>query len=145
MKIGKEVEGKYRGTTTLLCHVSELSTVLSNIFSLPKHGIEHIYISDHDNVLSEKDYDNLSNVPYQVTVETKAFPDQTRYPNISYMLAVELDPKALGFFSSILYERDQVKFTANLFVATASMFDFNTTDPTEFEADIVVDEAYLNA
>ena len=125
MKLGIEVEGKFIGQKTLFCGAAELSVALAKLPRLAvSDDVVHLYVSDHENTLSQEQYDLLGSIPYRVTVEVRQKPVQPRYCNVAYMIAVEIDPRCLGFFDTLAAD-DQIKFTSNLYVACASMSDFD--------------------
>ena len=136
MKFGLEVEGHFLGSRTLFCDASELSQVHENFDDLmEKYDFDHLYVCDHNNELKQVDYDEL-NYGISVTVEVYKVPQIVRPLNISFMVAVPIDPRTLGFFD--LSGKDQIKFTGSLFVATALYDSFKLTVPSDFKNDIEV-------
>ncbi len=140
MKIGNEVEGAFRGIKTLFCQASELPAFLARKDALiNQYGLHHLYVSDWFKLLTQLQYDQLSAIGMPVTIEVTAIPSRARLSNIRYMVAVEVDPVELGFFSNHSRHLDQIKFTTNQHVATARMSDFNTTIPADFMSDVEIE------
>ena len=136
MKFGKEVEGHFLGARTIFCDALEVPSFRENFDELmQKYKVEHLYVCDHNGLLTQTDYENL-NYSIKVTVEVYKVPPVVRPLNVSFMVAVPIDPRSLGFFD--LHGRDQIKFTGNLFVATALYDSFYLTEPSDFENDIEV-------
>ena len=148
MKIGTEVEGTLRGLKTLFCQASELQSALTHWEKLqPIHKLQALYVSDHENILTENEFQRLAKFTSAgscptVTVENLTGRRTEEY-RVGFMLAVQTDPRSMGFFpwpgTVKLEKHDQVKFTFDRFVATAAVRDFDTTTPEEFNGDIEID------
>ncbi len=137
MNSGIEVEGIFCGHITLFCQAEEYKK--ANAIELVKTlKVEQLYVSDHGNLLTAEDYLALSklNVPV-VVVEVLSVPDHPRYSNVHYLVAVQVDPRSLGiFWKDDNSNFDQVKFTADRYVATALASSFKLAVPKDFEGDI---------
>mgnify|MGYP003423883220 FL=1 len=148
MKIGTEVEGTLRGLKTLFCQASELQSALTHWEKLqPIHKLQALYVSDHENVLTENEFQRLAKFTSMgscptVTVENLTGRRIEDY-RVGFMLAVQTDPRSMGFFpwpgTVKLDKHDQIKFTFDRFVATAEVRDFDITTPEEFNGDIEID------
>lgn len=148
MKIGIEVEGHHQGGKTLFIRYDELLDAYSWLeLNARVLGVQHLYVMDHHTVMSDVQYHRMHTALAEfglvsVTVEVKAIPkDIPRYPNVLYMVCVEVDPVRLGFFGANTVEGDQVKFTHALHVACADISQFCLTTPDKFANDIEVKNA----
>lgn len=156
MKIGIEVEGRFRGERTLFCQASELQEALRRWNTLKvKHKLTALYVSDHDNLLTDDDFTDLLAFVTSDCNRSEAFrlPILTvenltgrrcESPLLCFMVAVKVDPRSIGLcypgsgHPFPLSSDDQVKFTCDRFVATTEADSFDLTSPDEFEADIEI-------
>jgi len=136
MKTGIEVEGFFCGRLTLFCQAEEYKK--ANASALVRTlKVEQLYVSDHGNLLTAEDYLALSKLSVPVVVEVLSVPDHPRYSNVHYMVAVQVDPRSLGiFWKDNNSTFDQVKFTADRYVATALASSFQLAVPKDFEGDV---------
>lgn len=162
MKVGTEVEGRFKGIQTLFVSAEEATHYFSGDFehamnnlqsildfSGPNHKPLQVYISDHDNELdfSSSALANLDEVGLLVTIEVTAMDEyRERYPaNVSFILScvdtVEPSDYTKSFFH--LKDTDQVKFSQDQFVFCATKESFIKTQPKDFEADIEIDTKAL--
>lgn len=136
MKIGKEVEGRHIGLRTLFCSAHEL---MSDPNKVAKRAydwvVQQIYISDLTASLDvSSDNVFLSDLAdkYIVTVECRIVPEEIN-DKIDIMLNIDCP----SFWN--LRPDDQVKFSENLTVFSASLRNMTLTRPEEFEGDIDLD------
>lgn len=151
MKLGKEVEGEYQGQVTVFIGVNELSTLLNildpNVNSirltaesmrrrtrLRATELEHIYISDLENLLSYSDFRlaRLSQLGYEITLEvSKVSAGKPDFLNLMYHI-LDIDIwHNLNRMSGI----DQIKFSNGLNVLATPKKHFHRTLPEAFQAD----------
>lgn len=127
MKVGIEVEGRFKGVPTLFCGAHEY---LKGIAEAKKQGVSHIYISDNKNKLA---YHNpaLANCGLLVTLDvTEVQGCLDRPSNITLMLRLEGYPQVRR-----LKDCDQVKFEAKRNVVVLPMYNSINTSPHEFLGD----------
>ena len=110
----------------------------------PIHKLQALYEADHENVLTENEFQRLAKFTSMfpcptVTVENLTGRRTEEY-RVGFMLAVQTDPRSMGFFpwpgTVKLDKHDQIKFTFDRFVATAAARDIVITTPAEFNGDI---------
>lgn len=99
--------------------------------------IENIYISDHDSCLNVVFYamldEWLDRHNLTATIEVRVVPSWERFTRIRYMLAIPVDPIALGV-SGLDPSKDQIKISQGLNVVA---FDnWKITLPSDFDADV---------
>ena len=154
MKIGQEVEGIYTGRQTLFINASELETALQCWPDYrTKYNLTNLYVMDHDNVLTQANYDELAGLgrlhfdpAFMVTVEVRAYPvGVTRPPCVNFMVCLDVDPRTLGIQydwedppNQQLNGSDQIKLSGNLYVAAFSLGSVVMTRPEDFADDIEV-------
>lgn len=145
MKIGTEVEGRFKGLLTLFLDADE-AIAFFNRPSLVKAvddpmvkemipKVRHIYISDHGNKLSpdEACITKWGELGFVVCIErTHVYNMDTWPPYVSIMLVIE----SSSFWN--LRNIDQVKFTLNKLVACAPVESMIATRPEDFANDIEI-------
>jgi hypothetical protein len=134
MKIGIEVEGRLSGIKTLFVSAEEFSEItanqkLSNLYV--EHGFTQLYISDHLNVLklTSTIFEELAD-HFIITVEVTEVAEYSDYVNI--MLAIE----SKSFWN--LRKTDQIKFSDDMHVYSATIENMYYTTPDEFEGDVTL-------
>lgn len=141
MKLGLEVEGRFKGLRTLFMSADEARQILDKADAIevsPSEKalralleVQAVYISDHDNTLSPTDavFDLLRESSLVITIEvTKVF--QTWPEDINLMLTV--DSSSFWFLRDI----DQVKFSKDQNVYAVTKENMSRTHPNEFYQDI---------
>jgi hypothetical protein len=137
MKIGKEVEGRHIGLKTLFCSAKELMDSPPNVkFAAEEWHVHQIYISDLENELDLSDMNVFLGVlalSYIVTVERTEVPAEYVSEHIDLMLNIDSE----SFWN--LRHTDQVKFSKDLVVFSASKNNMAVTIPDDFNGDVEID------
>jgi hypothetical protein len=126
MKIGIEVEGRYKGIKTLFC--SALEYLMEPLPDLMR--VSHIYISDHENALDITNENVFYEIPesHLITVERTEV-GKKPCDRIHVILNVPSD----SFWN--LRETDQVKFDLNQTVYAVPLEVMYKTKPEDFAGD----------
>lgn len=152
MKLGTEVEGRFKGLETLFVSAKEaldhldrepedLIARLNKICEGTSYKPLQVYISDHEGELNylSKVLNTLSSLGLMVTLEvTEVGQSRDLYPkNVSLILSctdtAEGSAYATSFFNLAL--TDQVKFSIGQYVFCATKETFMVTTPLDFDAD----------
>ena len=136
MKIGKEVEGRHIGLRTLFCSADEFMNQLQKVGQVADEwGVHQIYISDLDNELDISDLNVVLGtwaLNYIITVECTIVPEYVG-TNINIMLNIDKP----SFWN--LRRGDQIKFSKDLTVYSASFENMTLTVPEDFSGDVEID------
>ena len=148
MKFGIEVEGAFLGVKTIFCQATEITRLVSSEIKakVAELNAEHIYVSDHANVVRQETVDAIRDAYPQcvITIESLGIPVFRVSPATArYMIAVNWpDIERL----ESLTHHDQIKFTHGKRVLTftgnngafkhreGSAYFYNT-HPEDFEGD----------
>lgn len=147
MKVGLEVEGAYQGVGTLFCSAEEYLNrqgCFKGLFCLQPSfpvfeniTIRHLYISDHEGLISTRHIEEFEDLPIEVTLEVTSTYAGPRPLNVSLMLHIACSE---ADWWTTFRDRDQVKLVSpNNMVQCAQAAHFVTTHPDQFKQDIVVD------
>lgn len=155
MKLGNEVEGRFKGLPTLFLDANEflywdLMTVATKVLEDYGDGdvlmrtarVKQIYVSDRDNILTGKEeaWDKWEGI--MITVEVTQVTDRDIYPEgTNVMLAIDDSPISIPSLSfTNLLDTDQVKFTDNRggSVWCVTKENMARTVPSDFDHDITL-------
>ena len=136
MKIGKEVEGRWQGIKTLFIDELELSQfgvfAYKNIIERRvNYKVDHLYISDHKNLLDLSENNTLLNALrklMQITIERTKISSNVN-PDLDIFLLIDNES-----FWMLKYS-DQIKFSKDKTVYAAVKDLMIKTIPSDFEGD----------
>lgn len=141
MKIGMEVEGRYKGLPTLFMTAEEYLAGMQIYSANPDlqdlmDVQRHIYVSDHKNKININNLMGFWDMSRLITLEVTKVPTNRReWPrNVTFMLVIP--HKGLNFWH--LKDMDQIKFTQQQTVFTADIDSMPKTFPRDFEGDIKI-------
>jgi hypothetical protein len=132
MKLGLEVEGRFKGVQTLFVSEEEFTNQRFEIDCIIKDmvDIKHIYISDRNNRLDlEQPLELRRNL--LVSIERTSIPNISIDPTITCVL-LRVDTESFW----ALRPTDQVKFSKNHNVRTVTVENMSMTIPTDFDNDV---------
>jgi hypothetical protein len=151
MKFGIEIEGAYLGVRTIFCQFFELERLVSEEIKakVAELNVEHIYVSDHTNVVRQEQVDAILEAypSCVVTIEALGIPEhRVSHTTARYMIAIKW-PDIERLESLMHY--DQIKFTHGQRVLTFTgnngafkhregNASFYNTYPADFAGDIVL-------
>lgn len=149
MKIGYEVEGRFKGLYTLFM-TAEQAVSFFEFKSLKKRAfpegaadtiekVRHIYVSSTPGSVYLSPTDDClrmwNELGLPVTYETNYISDREKYPsNVHVMLRVDDSHSYESFWS--LYGTDQIKFSRDQLVYCVTKENMSVTRPVDFNGDM---------
>jgi hypothetical protein len=130
MKVGIEVEGRFKGLKTLFVDYSELYSDDVNAVA-DEYNCQQIYISDLTNYLDLSEDLTYINDKFIITIERTVISNKVN-PRLNIMLHIENE----SFW--LLKPNDQIKFSREQFVFATPKDTMFVTLPTDFDQDINV-------
>jgi hypothetical protein len=132
MKVGIEVEGRFKGIKTLFCTAQEFLNNPDIVEIAKNDKCSQIYISDLNNELSLKNlYLTIIAKSFIITIERTSINSTPPYW-VNIILTV--DNPSFWY----LNQNDQVKFTKDQYVFAVTKEVMNKSVPADFELDIEV-------